>query len=133
MRVRDIAPSEVVGPRRFLIANGWAHRVGSPEKFADLICNSQCTAVALEGTDVIGFARAITDGLSNGYVSMVAVAAAHRRKGLGTALVSHVTSGPPSITWLLQAARDGSSEFFSKLGFSPAPHAMKRARDQSGT
>jgi ribosomal protein S18 acetylase RimI-like enzyme len=131
MLVRDIAPSEVEAARRFLVDNGWAHRVGSPEQFAQLIHESQRTAVAFEGPEVVGFARGITDGQSNGYLSMVAVAPAHRRKGLGTALVSHVTSGPASVTWFLQAGREGAAEFFSRLGFRPAPLAMQRARAQA--
>jgi ribosomal protein S18 acetylase RimI-like enzyme len=85
-----VAPSRAV--RQFLSVNGWSHRVGLPEQFAQLARASQRTAVALDGSDVIGFARAITDGQSNGYLSMVAVSPEHRRKGVGTALVKHITS-----------------------------------------
>jgi GNAT superfamily N-acetyltransferase len=133
MSVRDDSPSEGEGVRQFLAANGWSHRVGSSEHFAQLIRNSQRTAVALDGEQIVGFARGITDGLSNGYLSMVAVAPEHRRKGIGRALVSHVTSGPPSVTWVLHAGREGSSAFFAKLGFGFAPVVMQRAREQSGT
>ena len=133
MQVRNVSPSEVEAVRQFLLASGWSHRVGSSEQFAELIRNSQRTAVALDGSQVVGFARGITDGLSNGYLSMVAVAPEHRRKGVGAALVSHVTSGPSSVTWVLQASREGSAEFFAKLGFCVAPVAMRRSREQSGT
>ena len=92
MLVRDISPAEFEAVRQFLSVNGWSHRVGLPEQFAQLARASQRTAVALDGSDVIGFARAITDGQSNGYLSMVAVSPEHRRKGVGTALVKHITS-----------------------------------------
>lgn len=133
MRVRDVSPSEVEVVRQFLSASGWSHRVGTPEQFAELLRNSQRTAVACEGSQVIGFARGITDGQSNGYLSMVAVAPEHRGRGLGTALVEHVIAGPPSVTWVLQAGREGAAGFFAKLGFKPAPATMQRARGQGRT
>jgi len=132
MRVLDLEPSQVEAVRKFLVANGWSHRVGDRERFAALVRNSQRTAVALSGSEIVGFARAITDGLSNGYLSMVAVAPKHRRKGVGSELVAHVTSGSPEVTWVLQAGREGASEFLAKLGFSASPVAMQRARRQSG-
>jgi GNAT superfamily N-acetyltransferase len=131
MRVQDASPSEFEAVRQFLSANGWSHRVGTSEQFAKLLHNSQRTAVVFDGPHVIGFARGITDNLSNGYLSMVAVAPEHRGKGIGTALVEHVTAGPSTITWVLQAGREGASAFFAKLGFEPAPVAMQRARRQS--
>jgi ribosomal protein S18 acetylase RimI-like enzyme len=133
MRVLDLDPSQVEAVRAFLVANGWSHRVGDSERFATLIRSSQRTAVALDGPEIVGFARAITDGLSNGYLSMVAVAPPHRRKGVGSALVAHVTAGTPEVTWVLRAGREGAAEFFAKLGFRASPVAMQRARRHSGT
>ncbi len=130
---RDALPSEAEFIRLFLAASGWAHRVGSPEGFAALLRASSRTAVVCSGTQVVGFARGITDGLSNGYLSMLAVAPEFRRRGIGSALVAHVTAGSLEVSWVLQAGRPGASEFFAKLGFVPAPLAMQRARRQSVT
>ena len=81
------------------MANGWSHRVGDPEHFAALMRHSQRTAVAIADTEeIVGFARAITDGLSNGYLSMVAVAIEHCREGIGSALVSHGMADALDIT-----------------------------------
>ena len=131
--VRDALSSEAEPIRLFLSANGWSHRVGSPEGFAVLLRASSKTAVVCSGTQVVGFARGITDGLSNGYLSMVAVAPEFRRRGIGSALVAHVTAGSREVSWVLQAGRPGASEFFAKLGFVAAPLAMQRARRQSVT
>ena len=114
--------------REFLAANGWAHRVGDTASFATLIRNSQRTAVVFDGNVVIGFARGITDGLSNGYLSMVAVAPAHRRRGLGRALVHHVMGDDAGVTWLLRAGRDDAPAFFAALGFRVSEMAMERER-----
>jgi GNAT superfamily N-acetyltransferase len=130
---RNALPSDTEAIRQFLAATGWEHRVGMSEHFAALLLASQRTAVVHAGSHVVGFARGITDGLSNGYLSMVAVAPAFRRRGIGSALVAHITASSPAITWVLQAGRPGSAEFFAKLGFIAAPLAMQRARKQSVT
>ncbi len=130
---RDALPSDAESIRLFLSASGWAHRVGSPEAFAALRRASSKTAVVCSGTQVVGFARGITDGLSNGYLSMVAVACEVRRRGIGSALVAHVTAGSPEVSWVLQAGRSGATDFFTKLGFVAAPLAMQRARRHSVT
>ncbi|MEK8047000.1 GNAT family N-acetyltransferase [Ideonella margarita] len=129
MIVRDLVPSELPSVHQLLCANGWAHRVGSLHEFELLIAASQRTAVATsESGEIIGFARGITDGISNGYLSMVVVAAAHRRQGVGQALVRHVMGTNTSISWVLRAGREGADAFFSSLGFSRSTVAMERTR-----
>jgi ribosomal protein S18 acetylase RimI-like enzyme len=126
--VRDVLPSEVESIRLFLGQNGWAHRTGSAEHFAQLIANSQRNAVAMKASQIIGFARGITDGLSNGYLSMVVVCGQHRREGVGRALVEHVMGENTDMTWVLRAGREGASDFFSSLGFETSTIAMERPR-----
>ncbi|WP_283189958.1 GNAT family N-acetyltransferase [Pseudomonas sp. PMCC200344] len=128
LHVCDVLPSEVESVRLFLGQNGWAHRTGSAEHFAQLITNSQRTAVAKKDSQIIGFARGITDGLSNGYLSMVVVCGQHRREGIGRALVEHVMGENTDITWVLRAGREGASDFFSSLGFETSTIAMERPR-----
>lgn len=128
MNVRDHLPDEVESLHRFLCTHGWAHRIGTPEWFGRLLAASQRTAVAVTDSEVVGFARGITDGMSNGYLSMVVVAPDHRRCGIGTALVRHITGEGDGVTWVLRAGREGAPEFFAKLGFSPSTIAMERRR-----
>ncbi|MBP5955176.1 GNAT family N-acetyltransferase [Pseudomonas anatoliensis] len=126
--VRDMLPAEVESVRQFLGQNGWGHRTGSSEYFAQLARNSQRTAVALDGEQIIGFARGITDSLSNGYLSMVVVDGQHRRRGIGRALVEHIMGDNPDITWVLRAGREGAEAFFAGLGFETSVIAMERTR-----
>jgi ribosomal protein S18 acetylase RimI-like enzyme len=126
--VRDLLPAETESVRQFLGQHGWGHRTGSPEHFALLIKNSQRTAVAVRGEQIIGFARGITDGLSNGYLSMVVVDDQHRRAGIGRALVEHIMGDNPDITWVLRAGREGAEAFFASLGFETSVIAMERPR-----
>lgn len=128
MQVRSIATSDIDAVHRLLVTSGWAHRVGDVKDLERLISASQRAVVAVADDEVVGFARAITDGISNGYVSMVVVAEQHRRRGIGQALVERAIGSEPNITWVLRAGRTGAAEFFEKLGFSASSTAMERSR-----
>jgi ribosomal protein S18 acetylase RimI-like enzyme len=128
LTVRDLLPDEEESVRLFLGRHGWGHRTGTSEHFAQLIEHSQRTAIALHGAQIVGFARGISDGLSNGYLSMVAVDSQHRRKGIGRKLVEHVMADNPDITWMLRAGREGAEAFFASLGFEMSVIAMERPR-----
>ena len=128
LNVRDLQPAETQSVQQFLGQHGWGHRTGSAEHFARLIEHSQRTAVAVQGERIIGFARGITDGLSNGYLSMVVVDEQHRRAGIGRALVEHIMGDNPDITWVLRAGREGAETFFASLGFETSVIAMERPR-----
>ncbi len=128
MLIHSILPQEIEPVQRLLSANGWEDRVGDLSRFTELIANSQIALVATQGEEVIGFLRALTDGMSNGYISMVAVAEGHRSKGVGTALVQACVGANEHITWVLRAGRPGVSRFYDKLGFKVSTVAMERTR-----
>lgn len=113
--------------RRFLMEVGWQHRVGDPERFRRMIEKTDRTVVAWDEQRVVGFGRALCDGVSNGYISMVAVAADRRGEGIGRKLVECLINDDVNLTWVLRAGR-GSEGFWKRMGFTGSSMAMERVR-----
>ncbi len=128
MELRRIDTSELAATYELLVTNGWQHRVESLDQFAALVSASQIADVAIVEGRVVGFVRGITDGLSNGYLSMVIVAPDCRGQGFGRQLVQHAIGANQNVTWVLRAGREGVSGFFAKLGFQSSSVAMERRR-----
>src|SRR5215510_2839585 len=115
--------------RQLLIDTGWQKRVSPRERFDRMIAAANRTVVAVEDARVVGFARALFDGASNGYISTVAVAADRRNQGIGRELVKRLmeVEAPDQITWVLRAGR-GSTGFWEKMGFALSETAMEIVR-----
>src|SRR5258706_7764778 len=126
---RPVKKDDYEAVRTFLADNGWAARVSDVEKFRAMLDGADRTVVALEGARVVGFARALCDGVSNGYISMLAVHENRRRQGIGRRLVEQLMQGDVGgdITWVLRAGRD-SRGFWQRLGFRTSDIAMERVR-----
>jgi predicted N-acetyltransferase YhbS len=127
MEFRTITPEDYETVRQFLVQVGWQHRVGSPQQFRRMMEKTDRTAVAWDDSRVVGFARALCDEVSNGYLSMVAVATDSRGQGIGRKLVEWLINDDPNITWVLRAGR-GSEGFWEKIGFKGSEVAMERVR-----
>ena len=130
MEFKSITPADYELVRQFLANVGWQHRVSDPEQFLRMIENTDRTVVAWDGSRIVGFARALCDGVSNGYISMVGVAAEQRGQGIGRKLVENLIGNDVHITWILRAG-PGSERFWEKMGFKASGVAMERVRIQS--
>src|SRR5262245_55865685 len=126
---RSIAPEDYDQVRQLLIDTGWQGRVSPRERFVRMIAGANRALVAVENRRVLGFARALFDGASNGYISTVAVAVDRRGHGIGRELVKQLmdVDQPEKITWVLRAGR-GSSGFWEKMGFAKSETAMEIVR-----
>ena len=122
-----MTPDDYEPVRQFLSEMGWHHRVADPEKFKAMTESTSRTVVAVDGSRIVGFARALCDEVSNGYISMVGVAADKRGQGIGCELVRQLIEEDAGITWVLRAGR-GSSKFWERMGFRLSETAMERVR-----
>ena len=127
MKFRAAMPDDYEAVRQFLIENGWEKRVADEEKFRLMMENASRTVVAFDGERIVGFARALCDEVSNGYIGTVAVAEDFRGQGIGREIVRRLVGDNPEITWVLRAGR-GSEEFWKKMGFSRSDAAMEKTR-----
>ena len=127
MQFRSITVDDYESVRQFLSEVGWGHRVHDPEMFKKMLEHTNRTVLAVDGSRIVGFARALCDEVSNGYISMVAVASDRRGQGIGRELVRQLINEDAGITWLLRAGR-GSSGFWERVGFKSSESAMERVR-----
>lgn len=78
---------------------------------------------------MVGFARALSDGVALAYLADVYVLAAHRGRGLGAALICEMIENGPGrgFRWMLHTA--GAHGLYRKFDFTP-PDAtfMERKR-----
>src|SRR5262249_32988107 len=90
------------------VTAGWDDRAYPREKLAALVSNSRFVVSAWEGARLVGFARAVSDGVMNAYVSTVAVLPDWRGRGIGREIVRRLVEGEgkTGIRWVLHA-REG--------------------------
>ncbi|GAA2528876.1 GNAT family N-acetyltransferase [Pilimelia columellifera] len=71
---------------------------------------------------MVGFARAISDGVSLAYLADVFVLPEHRGHGLGVRLVDHMIEGSegPHFRWMLHTG--DAHGLYAKAGFRPPDH-----------
>jgi ribosomal protein S18 acetylase RimI-like enzyme len=128
MEIRNIQPSEVEAVRQLLVANDFGSRVHDVAQFQEMVERADRAILAVEDGEVVGFARALTDGISNGYLSMLVVAESHRRRGIGRALVHALMGEDRRLTWVLRSSRPAARAFYERIGFVPSSIAMERPR-----
>jgi N-acetylglutamate synthase-like GNAT family acetyltransferase len=127
IQFRSVKKGDLERIHSFLAENGWKKRVADADRFRKMIENASRTVVAIEDGRIVGFARALCDEASNGYIGTVAVAEDKRGQGIGREMVDRLIGNDPNITWVLRAGR-GSEEFWKKMGFETSSLAMERIR-----
>ena len=105
---------------------GWHDRSRDTGRLAKLVSGSLFVVSAWHGDRLVGFARAISDGVSHAYVSDVAVREDYRRRGIGRELLRRLVSGRDDISFVLHARADLEA-FCAERGFQVATDMWRRA------
>jgi hypothetical protein len=108
---------------------GWKHRTKDLGRLARLVNGSLYVVSAWRGDTLIGFARAISDGISNAYISTVAVLEDEQQKEVLRELIQRLMKGREEITFVLQSVPT-LAEFYKGEGFEPAPDMIRRPRQR---
>ena len=83
---------------------------------------SQHVAIARDGDRVVGMARLLSDGVCNAYLLDVWTMSAHRRQGIGAAMVRQLMACVPGQHIGLQT--DDAEAFYTSLGYRHQPVFM---------
>ena len=71
---------------------------------------------AFDGEELVGMARALSDGVSDGYIQDVVVLPAYRHCGIGRELVLHLVAELKAAGLI---GAPGTEAFYRRLGFEP--------------
>lgn len=97
---------------------GW-RAAPAPERCLAAILGADACVLAFDGDQLVGFATALTDRALFAFIPLVEVVSSHRRRGIGSELVSRITRafGPIYGTYL--CCDEDTVGFYERLGFDP--------------
>jgi len=124
---RDTKDVDIFQLAKLFDRAGWRHRTSDLGQLARLVQNSTYVVSAWRGDDLVGFARAISDEVSNAYISTVAVSDEDGRREILGELIRRLVQGRDEITFVLQAV-PALAAFYKDQGFEPAPEMYRRPR-----
>lgn len=88
MREVSFAPAHLPGVMALLAAEGWpSYSTDAARALRAFTAPGVVAAVSLDGETVAGFAQGMGDGEVQGYLALLAVASAYRRRGIARRLV----------------------------------------------
>lgn len=115
--------------RAMSVDSYWAR--GRTRDHNDLAFANSRVAVAVDGDGTtVGFARAVTDGVTHAWLADVWVEPEHRGRGLGRAMTSYLVESPDLSEvrrWALVTS--GAERLYREFGFAPhedPPTLMER-------
>ena len=96
----------------------------TPKQYRDSFENSNVTCLVYHDEDLIGTARALSDGVGNAYIMDMWTHSSHRKQGIARKMMNHLLEALPGQHVYLQTDED-TVEFYEKLGFKKRPNGME--------
>jgi ribosomal protein S18 acetylase RimI-like enzyme len=95
---------------------GWP-RPPAPERRLDLLRGSDFVSLAFDGSSLVGFVTAVSDGVLAAYIPFLEVLPSHQGQGIGTALVRRILDRLDDL-YMVDVVCDAPLEsFYERLGF----------------
>ena len=122
---RETPDVDLAALRRLRASCAFAEK--DDEYLAQQVRGARWVVHAYDGASLVGFCRAISDGVSNAYVSSVMVAPEYRRRGIGREMLARLLAGREDIRFVLHTRKE-SAPFYAAVGFVFAADTMTRDR-----
>lgn len=126
LRYQEGGPLDLVQLAELFRAVGFQRRT-DPAQLGAMVDGARWVLTAWHERELIGFARAISDGVSNAYVSAVAVRPDWQRRGVGRALMERLLAGREGVKFVLRTSPEGEP-LYRSLGFVDADRILVRPR-----
>ncbi|MFE6686182.1 GNAT family N-acetyltransferase [Streptomyces sp. NPDC057743] len=107
-------PSHLAGVLDLCRSEGWSSFFANPARAeASLTAPGVVAVVAVDGARVVGFAQALTDGVAQAHLSLLATAHDRRRAGIGRSLVQETLRRCGAMR--MDLVTDTAEEFYAAL------------------
>jgi len=95
----------------------------TPAQLEKSFAQSAHVCLAYADGRLVGTARALSDGVCNGYIVDVWTLTAYRRQGIASAMIQHLLDRMPGQHVYLFS--DDAAQFYQKLGFVERPVGLE--------
>jgi len=97
-----------------------------PDLVERIIAGSYCFMVAIEGEEIAGMGRAISDRASDAYIQDLTVHEKYRNMGVGTEILKRISNRleEDGIKWIALIAERNTHGFYERLGYKIMPDSM---------
>jgi len=104
---------------------GWPKKP-EPAKRLEILNNSDCVIIAVDGDNMIGFINAVTDKTLSAYIPLLEVIPEYRKRGIGTELVKRMLEQLKDY-YMIDLCCDKHLEgFYKKFGMQRMTGMIKR-------
>jgi len=114
--IRSFIEGDFTAIQKLYEAEGWMTAIKRPEDSLQAWKNSTIALVAVEGENIVGLIRALTDGEVTTYIAELLTDRDYRGKGLGKALIDACHSLYPHARLDLLST-EAADEFYISNGF----------------
>ncbi len=107
---------------------GWSEPGSCPESVERAIKNSHCAFGAFDGSKMVGFFRALSDGVSDAYLLDLFVDPEYRGRGIAGELAARIVAKLKSdgIEWITAISTPEAKNIYLKIGKRMKSHTPIR-------